>query len=482
MSVLQTVVGIDPSGNRLALVAVRTALGGPSLAVQPAVSPLRGERDSAIMEEAEAALSDFVARHGLAGSPARLCVPARHVYIAHVVFPQLKEKDLRQALALELERLFPLPAARLRFAWRAAGNGRGDRKIRLIVAAAASDYLDRWQECVSRAGLVLSGAIPAGWALSSACEVIGHAPAAPGGLTAVLRNAGGLVECTVLSRGEPVFSASRSCDPDAMPAQAAALVEEGLPDTVARPGDGEEVPAEILAPASWREENAFHADGDGIRWKVNEGFEASARKALSRVDEIRDPWEVLGAFGAAAGEATIDLLKPESADGGFPWAEAVAGILGGAALLLAIAWPATVAWKTGAEMRRLDARIASLQPAVAQVQDDLDELRDMEEKVALLRDVGAGRAEPLDILRALTERLPSGTWLTGLRVENRKVEFDGFSPAASDIFPLLTRDGRFRGVEFAAPIIRQGDNQERFQIRAEFVPASQPGPGPGGGR
>lgn len=481
MSVLQAVVGIDPSGDRLALVAVRTGLGGPALAAPPAVSPLRGERDAALVEEAEAALSDFVARHELAGCPAHLCIPARNVYTARVAFPPLKERDLRAALSLEVERLFPFPAGRLRFGWRKEADGDRAGRIRLVVAATPADYLERWEDCVSRAGLVLAGAIPAGWALSSACGRVGHAPPTPGGLTALLRNAGGAAECTLIAAGEPVYSASRACAPDAMPAEAAALAEEGIPDSFVPPADGEAV-AEVLAPGEWYGEKAFLARGNGISWRVNEGFETSARKALSAGEEIRDPWDILGAFGAAAADRTMDLLAPAGGGRAIPWAGAVAAFLGAASLVLAVAWPATVAWKTGAEMRRLDARIASLQPAVAKVQGALDNVRAMEEKVALLRDAGAGRGEPLEILRVLTERLPAGTWLTGLRVENRKVEIDGFSPAASDIFPLLTRDGRFRGVEFAAPVIRQGDNQERFQIRAEYVPAAQPRPGPGGGR
>jgi hypothetical protein len=54
------------------------------------------------------------------------------------------------------------------------------------------------------------------------------------------------------------------------------------------------------------------------------------------------------------------------------------------------------------------------------------------------------------------------------------VELDGYSSAANELFPLLSRDDRFRKVEFASPIVRQGDNLERFQIRAEFTPV--PGP------
>ena len=89
------------------------------------------------------------------------------------------------------------------------------------------------------------------------------------------------------------------------------------------------------------------------------------------------------------------------------------------------------------------------------------------------------RRETLQILRDLTDRLPNGTWLLALRLEGRKVDIEGLSPSASEIFPALTRDGRFRSVEFGAPITRQADNIERFKIRGEYVtpppaPASPP--------
>jgi general secretion pathway protein L len=78
--------------------------------------------------------------------------------------------------------------------------------------------------------------------------------------------------------------------------------------------------------------------------------------------------------------------------------------------------------------------------------------------------------ETLQILKELTDRLPNGSWLQTVRVDGPKVDLEGLSPSAAEIFPALTRDGRFRSVEFAAPITRQADNIERFKIRGEYVP------------
>ena len=58
-------------------------------------------------------------------------------------------------------------------------------------------------------------------------------------------------------------------------------------------------------------------------------------------------------------------------------------------------------------------------------------------------------------------------------------EIDGLSPSASEIFPLLSRDGRFTEVAFASPVTRQPDNLERFRIRAEYIPPASRSEGDG---
>jgi general secretion pathway protein L len=134
-----------------------------------------------------------------------------------------------------------------------------------------------------------------------------------------------------------------------------------------------------------------------------------------------------------------------------------------------VAWPATVAWKAREDVRRLDARVASLRPFAEQHEESLADLKDALGRAAFLREEASASEETLWMLKELTDRLPNGTWLQSLRVEGRKVEIEGISSSASEIFPALTRDGRFKSVEFGAPITRQADNLERFKIRGEYV-------------
>lgn len=474
MNLFQTVVGIDPSGRRLAVAAVRGGFGRPVLSAPPLVADLRGEREQQLLSEAEGILSDFVARNGLAGSAARLCVPADRVFTARVSFPPIREKDLLPALELELERLFPFPPSRLRFGWRRlAGTGYG-KNVTLVVTAVPSDHIELWENAVSRAGLRPAGAIPAGWALSSALSIAGRGGERTGEPTAILREAGDSVECSVLVSGVPVFSASRQCAGESMPAEGLSLLAEGLVDV---PFPGEETHVNLIAPASWfgGEEqegwggNTVRAAGDFPP------FPTIPATGQGGAEEIVPARRIAGAVGAAVAERAVDLAEPGKADAASRLARVSLWLLAAASVILALAWPATLSWKAKAELSRLDAEIAALRPVVAEVEEAAADLAEVGAKISLLRESSAGRGEPFVILRELTDRLPEGTWLTGLRVEDRKVEMDGLSPSANEIFPVLTRDGRFRGVAFASPITRQADNLERFRIRAEFVPVADLG-------
>jgi len=98
----RTMIGIDPSGGRLAIVAVRRGVGGPSLAVPPFWHEPRTAKEPARYEEIEGVLGEFVARNGLVGAGAVLVLPAERVYLARAAFPPMKDRDLRDAVGMEL--------------------------------------------------------------------------------------------------------------------------------------------------------------------------------------------------------------------------------------------------------------------------------------------------------------------------------------------------------------------------------------------
>ena len=147
-------------------------------------------------------------------------------------------------------------------------------------------------------------------------------------------------------------------------------------------------------------------------------------------------------------------------------------VLVGACLLCvagfaAARWGVLPAWE---EYRKNRAAVPQRLATIARYEATIADLDEAQRRTAVLREELSTAGETLQILKELTDRIPNGSWVQSVRVDGPKVELDGLSPSAAEIFPALTRDGRFRSVEFAAPITRQADNIERFKIRGEYVP------------
>ena len=481
MKPFRTMIGIDPSGGRLAIVAVRRGIGGPSLAVPPVWHETRAAKETARFEEIEGILGEFVARNGLVGAGAALVLPAERVYLARAAFPPMKERDLRDAVGMELERLFPVPPAELRHGFRRLAGLSPGGKITLVVAAAPSEYIERWEEIATRAGLSLSAAVPAAWAVGAALSGPGGPSGDPGRAAAVIRAAGAAVECTLFVSGEPFHCASAPCPPASPLEEGLSLARAGFVDPPPSVGDG---PVDLYAPQGWCGQEGKEIEGGGVVFRVRGAFVRMAASALSGAGAgesgtAPDPFALLGAFGAALGEERMDLLSPPREGSVSGISRAFLGAAAAAALAFGIAWPSAVAWKAKTDLATFDARVAALRPFAERYEETLSDLDDAQGRIAALREEASASGETLRILRELTDRLPNGTWLLAFRLEGKKVDIEGLSPSASEIFPALTRDGRFRSVEFGAPITRQADNIERFKIRGEYVtpppaPASPP--------
>jgi Tfp pilus assembly protein PilN len=468
VKLFRAVVGIDPSGGRLAVVALQGGLGGFTVVRVPLCHEYRGDKAATRLEEAETVLGEFVARNGLLGAEAFLVLPADQVYMARAGFPSLRERDLREAVGLELERLFPVPPATLRYGYRRLQDPLSAGRTLLTVAAVPAEYLDRWEEILSRAGLSLAAAVPAGWAGLAAISRRASGSPEPVSTSVLLRWLGDSVECTVASRGEPLFCVSRPCAPEAAPEEGISLALSGLTDL---PGATGETPVDLFAPPGWFPEGEFRREG-GFRFQTARGIPDLPGGIPAK--EGGDPFALLSACGAVPASKRMDLLAPQRAGASSMAARVALAVAAAAALSLGAAWPVTVAWKAKTELRHLDARVSALRPFAEQYQECLSDLDDIQARSTALREAASSSRETLEILKELTDRVPNGTWALSLRIDDRKVDMEGLSPSASEIFPALTREGRFRSVEFGAPITRQADNMERFKIRGEYVPGSTP--------
>ena len=97
----------------------------------------------------------------------------------------------------------------------------------------------------------------------------------------------------------------------------------------------------------------------------------------------------------------------------------------------------------------------------------LEESRALAKQLESLRKI-AQSPDKLTTLKALTELIPSNTWLDNLRLSKQHVNLSGMSSAASDLIPLLDKSGLLKKTEFASPIVTDANKLEHFKIKAEF--------------
>lgn len=121
------------------------------------------------------------------------------------------------------------------------------------------------------------------------------------------------------------------------------------------------------------------------------------------------------------------------------------------------------------QLDALDHQIRALKPEVRKV----EALKTEEEKIqADISAVDMFKKQndlTVDIIKDMTDILPSKTWLTRLKITETGVEIDGYTGSATDIILKLENSKYFQKVEFASPTFRDPRlNTDRFVIRMEL--------------
>jgi general secretion pathway protein L len=140
-------------------------------------------------------------------------------------------------------------------------------------------------------------------------------------------------------------------------------------------------------------------------------------------------------------------------------------------LLLAVAAAGTPFVTQSLAIAAVEARIAALQPRVAEVE-------------ALRRRIAAGTAgndviaaerarngDALQVLATVTDLMPDDTVLADLSLRQGKLDISGRSLTAARLIPAMAADPTLRNPSFVAPVTRTPDGKaDTFVIRAELSP------------
>jgi Tfp pilus assembly protein PilN len=144
-------------------------------------------------------------------------------------------------------------------------------------------------------------------------------------------------------------------------------------------------------------------------------------------------------------------------------------------LTLCLTWGTGVFFQHRDALNRVTAEIKQRRPEVEKVEKLQKEKEIMAKEVFELDKIKSGEIPKIEMLKELTQLLPSTVWIWNLKYNGKEIEISGFADSASDLIPLIDKSPLFEKVEFLAPVTKEkqmgpdGEKEkERFKIKARI--------------
>jgi general secretion pathway protein L len=126
------------------------------------------------------------------------------------------------------------------------------------------------------------------------------------------------------------------------------------------------------------------------------------------------------------------------------------------------------------ELTKVEAEVKKLKPMVDAVEAVQKRKEQNGKEVQEFEGLISEGTSRLQVLKELSEALPSTVWVWNLKLKSRDVELNGSANSASDLIAILDKSPYFEKVEFTSPVTKErrlfGEQveKERFKISAKI--------------
>ncbi|MFH2047490.1 MAG: PilN domain-containing protein [Pseudomonadota bacterium] len=120
------------------------------------------------------------------------------------------------------------------------------------------------------------------------------------------------------------------------------------------------------------------------------------------------------------------------------------------------------------QLGEIDQQIMTIKDEAIKVEELKKEVELLDSEIAAIDNFKHNSPMFLPILKELTIILPAKAWLTRTKINETKIEIEGYADTATDILPKLEASSYFKNVEFASATTRDSrKNVDRFVIKME---------------
>lgn len=147
-------------------------------------------------------------------------------------------------------------------------------------------------------------------------------------------------------------------------------------------------------------------------------------------------------------------------------------------VFLAVAFILSITWGMGVysqyqnTLEALRAEVKKRKPEIDAIEKMQKQRGDLAKEISEFEKITSGDLPKTEILKELSQILPSTVWVWNIKFSGGEIELSGFADSASDLIPLLDKSPFFEKVEFLAPVTKErerrtgGDKEkERFKIK-----------------
>jgi Tfp pilus assembly protein PilN len=168
----------------------------------------------------------------------------------------------------------------------------------------------------------------------------------------------------------------------------------------------------------------------------------------------------------------LNLLPPEMRKKIPQYGKKASLILLCLAIILGLTWGGGIYSRYRNELEVLRAEVRKKKPEVDVVEKLQKQRAKGAAEIAEFDKITRGAVSEVQVLRELTQILPSSVWVWQYRFTGKEIEISGFADSASELIPLLDKSSIFERVEFMAPVTKERERRlgadkerERFKIK-----------------
>ncbi|NWG04113.1 MAG: pilus assembly protein PilM [Syntrophaceae bacterium] len=144
-------------------------------------------------------------------------------------------------------------------------------------------------------------------------------------------------------------------------------------------------------------------------------------------------------------------------------------------VILGLMWGVSVFAKYRKELKTIKTEMKIRKPEVDAVEKLQKQEQGLKKEIVEFEKIRSGEVSKGELLRELTQLLPSTVWIWNLKYNGKEIELSGYADSASDLISLLDKSPLFEKVEFLAPVTKErqtkpeGEKEkERFRIKARL--------------